>query len=132
MTNAPDPPSDLAPDDLARVQTSIDAQKCKYAPGVLAMWRCEDDRYEPVYSRERLNALVAEALQGLEKTAALGKEIVFFQNHRDELIKLGAEEIITRPIVPWRRRQHRLDYLAKENALRTAAGLPPKVDLGEQ
>jgi hypothetical protein len=138
---------ELTAEELARVQTAIDAgtiwatvdggrfamrlidaRRCKLAPGVINMWRSEDDLYEPIYSRELLNARVAEALRDLpdaKEIAATEGELRFLLEHGKELVRLRTQEILNEPLLPWRQRKYRLAYLGKRNALRASAGLPP-------
>lgn len=138
----------LTPQELARVQMAIDsgtiwatidggrfamslitAGKCQCAPGVLNMWLREDGLYEPIYSREVLNArldqLTRDAPVTLKKIAASKRELEFLERYRGELLRLVEEKIASTPWLPWRRRKHKLVYLEKLNALRARAGLPP-------
>lgn len=155
----PDKPEDLTPEELARVQSAIDAGtiwatvdggefamrliragKCKLAPGVVSMWRGEDGRYEPIYSKEEGSRRIQKLLSEAHATAARWKsskaESDFHKANRDEIARIRAEEISTRRIMPlWGRaraetkgelRQRAEDVQAKINALRMKAGLSPE------
>lgn len=110
-------PRELTPDELARVQTAIDAgtiwatvdggrfamrlidaKKCKLAPGVVSMWPGDDDRYEPLYSRDELNRRVDALIKELPRTAKAVKraeaEVAFLQKHHAELVGINTEAIL--------------------------------------
>jgi Flp pilus assembly protein TadB len=72
---------------------------CKLAPGVVAMWLGDDDRYEPIYSKEEVNRRAALLLKELpeigEKKRQAKAELDSLEKHRDELVRLRTEDLLT-------------------------------------
>jgi hypothetical protein len=111
---------DLTAEELARVQVSIDAGtvwasvdagrfamqlidagRCKRAPGVLAMWREEDDRYRAIYSQAEVDALTEMVLRelpkSLERVTEEKAELDFLVASRDARIRIGVEKELHTP-----------------------------------
>lgn len=81
----------------------IQEKSCTLAPGVVGMWLMDDDRYEPVYSREEFNQRIRLLLEQLPKTIEARKraeaELELLVKHQPELIRIETQKLLSPEMV---------------------------------